>query len=107
MIERKSTWQLRALCRGLDMPKNIGFCKGCPVIDPCRSYAIAHDEFGIWGGTSRNQRLKLDPMYTNLIRQLYLEAGLLEWRPSLESAQEPQEEQQLELFDPTVLMEVS
>lgn len=89
------------------MPSSTGFCKGCPVIDPCRSYAIAHDEFGIWGGTSRNQRLKLDPIYVQLIRRLYLEDGLLEWRPSLEEWKEPQEEQQLELFDPISLMEVS
>lgn len=107
MIEKKSSWQLRALCRGLDMPSSTGFCKGCPVIDPCRSYAIAHDEFGIWGGTSRNQRLKLNPMYTQLIRQLYLEAGLLEWRPSLEEYLKPEEEQQLELFYPISLQEVS
>lgn len=89
------------------MPRTIGFCKDCPVKDPCRSYAIAHDEYGIWGGTSRNMRLALDPMYVQIIKKLYLDAGLLEWRPNLAEYVEPEEVQQLELFDPSELQEAS
>lgn len=33
-------------------------CRGCPVVDECREYAIAGGPFvlGIWGGTSEQDR---------------------------------------------------
>ena len=35
-------------------------CDRCPVIDPCRAYAVADDTLvGIWGGTTEHQRDQL------------------------------------------------
>lgn len=31
-------------------------CLICPHIVQCRDYAIAHEEYGIWGGTSEKER---------------------------------------------------
>jgi WhiB family redox-sensing transcriptional regulator len=35
----------------------IAICKTCPVIVQCLDYAMTHDEYGVWGGKTRNQRL--------------------------------------------------
>jgi WhiB family redox-sensing transcriptional regulator len=34
-------------------------CRQCPVIADCLAHGIAHDEPGIWGGLSRQQRHQL------------------------------------------------
>lgn len=31
-------------------------CRECPVKDPCLDHALAADEHGIWGGTTRDER---------------------------------------------------
>jgi hypothetical protein len=31
-------------------------CIGCPFLDHCREYAIAHEAEGVWGATSPQQR---------------------------------------------------
>lgn len=36
------------------LAKNI--CRGCKVLSNCLAYAIKHDEKGIWGGTTENER---------------------------------------------------
>ena len=33
-------------------------CAQCIVIDPCLDYAISNQEQGIWGGTTRGERLR-------------------------------------------------
>ncbi len=32
-------------------------CAGCPVLEPCRSYARLHREHGFWGGESEDERI--------------------------------------------------
>lgn len=32
------------------------FCKGCPVRKRCLEYALIYDEYGIWGGTTEDER---------------------------------------------------
>jgi WhiB family redox-sensing transcriptional regulator len=32
-------------------------CAGCPVVEPCRSYARLHREHGFWGGESEDERI--------------------------------------------------
>ncbi len=62
-------WREFALCRGEDTNKffpakpdfraraaAMRICRECPVIDPCRAYAIPNEPFGIWGGTNERQR---------------------------------------------------
>jgi WhiB family redox-sensing transcriptional regulator len=34
-------------------------CAECSVLRQCRAYAIPRDEFGVWGGLTANQRLKI------------------------------------------------
>ncbi|WP_419842535.1 WhiB family transcriptional regulator [Candidatus Poriferisodalis sp.] len=35
-------------------------CAECPVKDPCREYALAHQiSHGVWGGTSERQRRRI------------------------------------------------
>lgn len=31
-------------------------CAGCNVLTACREYAIAHEDYGVWGGTTPKQR---------------------------------------------------
>ena len=67
--------QLRGACRGLDAdlffppegergPRRAGreaaakaVCAGCPVLQQCRSAALASREpYGVWGGLSEHER---------------------------------------------------
>ena len=34
-------------------------CMGCPVIEECFLYALQHNEMGIWGGLTEEERKKL------------------------------------------------
>ena len=34
-------------------------CRTCGVVGPCLSYALAHRELGIWGGTTERDRRAL------------------------------------------------
>lgn len=68
-------WQLQAACRGMDVemffhpdqernPRRSQrisqakrICGGCPVIDRCRTHALAvRESFGVWGGLSEDER---------------------------------------------------
>lgn len=88
-MERKAQWEKRAICLGRDpelfFPVRVNLyektCIGCPVINQCKSYAIVHDEEGIWGGTTYRQRKALGELLAETLRGLYYDAGLLEYRP--------------------------
>lgn len=68
-------WQMHAACRGIDTsmffhPENErgpsrvrremrakAVCAACPVIDNCRTWALAAREpYGVWGGLSVEER---------------------------------------------------
>ncbi|WP_219417457.1 WhiB family transcriptional regulator [Pseudonocardia nigra] len=68
-------WQLRAECRGMDSafffhPENErgparadrearakDVCMRCPVLEQCRTHALAaHEPYGVWGGLSEAER---------------------------------------------------
>lgn len=34
-------------------------CEGCPVKALCLEEAITNDEYGVWGGTTRSERIKI------------------------------------------------
>lgn len=34
-------------------------CHGCPVKRDCLEYAIKHNEYGVWGETTRHERAQL------------------------------------------------
>ena len=84
-------WQLKSLCRGADSSvffhpdgergrarmqreqRAKEMCHRCPVIEQCRSHALAVGEpYGIWGGLSETERdllLKRDFSRTHSIRR--------------------------------------
>lgn len=131
-MEDINSWSKRAKCRGrIDIdffpngssPKAKKFCKGldggikCPVLDLCKTYAIVHDEQGVWGGTCYADRTGISSFIVGLIRQVYYQSGLLESRPSLPSVPDPQSlllealehqaEQQQGLFSPSAPKDLS
>jgi WhiB family redox-sensing transcriptional regulator len=70
-VEGEVDWMGRGACRRPEVPNWIFYpgrgdrpteraakavCATCPVSAPCLSYALEHDERGIWGGTSGKQR---------------------------------------------------
>lgn len=110
MIEAKSSWEQRAACRGIntdvffsEVKNSKRSCKDCPVADLCRTYAIAHEEYGIWGGTSKFERDNLAKYYKDIIREMYYQAGLLEYRLGLEDWIKQREGQQQGSSSPTSL----
>jgi WhiB family redox-sensing transcriptional regulator len=63
-------WYPQAACKGADprlffptqdepVREAIAVCRACPVRQECADHAIANDEYGIWGGLSRNQRRRI------------------------------------------------
>ena len=67
-------WRARAACRNtpdpeLFFPLDTGpaarqvaakaICARCPVLAECRSWAISHEAYGIWGGLTEHQRARL------------------------------------------------
>lgn len=90
-MESIKTWHKKAKCIGQDVAdffpemntgtKGKRSCSQCPVKGDCMTYAIAHDEDGIWGGTYRRERKKLGREMIEGIRMAYFQCGLLEYRP--------------------------
>jgi hypothetical protein len=35
------------------------YCALCPVIMQCLTYALTNDEYGVWGGTTMSERLRV------------------------------------------------
>jgi hypothetical protein len=92
MLEHINSWSKRAKCRDIGVEvffsRNLTkqgkrFCRDsqCPVLYLCKTYAIVHNEYGVWGGTTRYERDSLDKDIVDIIRQLYYQEGLLEYRP--------------------------
>jgi WhiB family redox-sensing transcriptional regulator len=59
-----------AACRGLDpelfyaeggaaVTKVKGICAGCDIRMKCLEWAIAREEFGVWGGTTARERAQI------------------------------------------------
>ena len=64
---REMKWMLRGACATFKANPDIfyeegnettakAFCAICPVIMRCREWAMTHDEYGVWGGTSDADR---------------------------------------------------
>lgn len=94
MVEPISSWSLRGKCYGTngklddilfpDDAKNASlgkkYCTGCDVKALCSIYAIAHDDYGIWGGTSHTERLKTPEFAKEAIVLMFQSSGQLEYR---------------------------
>lgn len=64
------TWKSRGNCVGEPAylfyvrsaaveEKGRAICQGCPVLDECFLYALQHNEVGIWGGLTEDERKKI------------------------------------------------
>lgn len=93
-MESYNSWVRRAKCRNEQAPsalffpnksiaKGRRFCSDCPVRVQCKTYAIVHDEYGIWGGTTRFERVRLDRELVENLKEMYEIHGLLENRQYL------------------------
>lgn len=60
----------QAACRALDPEAFFAFddrriqqarnvCRRCPEIRPCLAWALEHSEYGVWAGTTEDQRAEL------------------------------------------------
>ena len=68
---KKGAWTERAACRGTDTEifypvtpdeeaEALSICATCPVRAQCLDYAIRNREtYGIWGGTTPDQRRRI------------------------------------------------
>lgn len=70
VVLNTEAWMGKAVCasadpeewfpeQGSSSQRAKKICGGCPVIDECLQFAIDNGEHGIWGGTSRRERLAL------------------------------------------------
>lgn len=63
-------WMLDAVCASADpdlwYPEHGAsaepakkICDGCPCVTECLTYALLHNELGIWGGVTERQRRRM------------------------------------------------
>ena len=111
-LSHKLNWERLGICKDKNpeffFPKdakteitNSMFCLDCPVIDQCRYYAIAHNEIGVWGGTTTSQRNRLDKQVKDWIKTAFLAKGILEIRKSLDEIYKQQRARSQERNGPT------
>lgn len=92
-----SVWRKRAACVGEEYlfdtnPKKAKkeLCNGgCPVKDQCFKFALIYNEFGIWGGTtkeSREQLIEQQPQLRLVLIQEAIALGIFEPRVSAADA---------------------
>ena len=68
-------WRTRAACRGTPDPDLFfpldttgpaarsvaaakAICARCPVLPACRTWALGHEAYGIWGGLTEHERAR-------------------------------------------------
>lgn len=108
-MEHINSWSRRAKCRNEGvLSENITkkYCTDCPVRSLCNTYAIVHKETGIWGGTTDNQRRKIDSTIVDILRKAYFDQGLLEERHQTQSMLEQPEALRQGQMNPTVSIDL-
>lgn len=81
-------------------------CANCPVIAECLDYAIIYDEEGVWGGTTKRERERLNYIKDSLVSQAK-SLGILENRPSIDRMIQEDRQKQLRLERDSVLPRVT
>jgi hypothetical protein len=62
-IDQPTRWWFSDLAR--DQTRARSYCAACLVRTECRDSAIANDEYGIWGGLTKDERHR-DPAAANV-----------------------------------------
>lgn len=44
---------------GADPTTALALCAACPFLDECRDWALTHDVYGVWGGTTEADRAEI------------------------------------------------
>lgn len=90
-----AVWRKSAVCKETvyrpefdKSPKRAkAVCRICPVASDCLKYALVHNEQGVWGGTTEEDREAMNRDQPEIRLSLIAEArlhGLLESRYSVE-----------------------
>lgn len=78
---QRREWAEQAACAGVGNDFQRSMCDNCPVMEQCQDYAILHEDYEYFGGTTYLQRRKFrdesNPKYLNLVLQS-MKDGLLE-----------------------------
>jgi WhiB family redox-sensing transcriptional regulator len=45
-------------------------CRDCPVVQACLEWGLAHESFGIWGGTSPRERMRMRKKLNVTVKQI-------------------------------------
>ena len=65
----------------LDIALAKDICAECPMLEACRAYAMKHENHGVWGGLSAEERFKLrgnkDAYQTHEIDELIAEKDFI------------------------------
>jgi len=80
-MRERPTWMIYGNCVGLapatfypsphDLTGELmakAICAECPVLSPCRTYALDNDESGVWGMTSEAERRAMTKRTKKLLR---------------------------------------
>ena len=71
---------------GLDIALAKDICAECPMLQSCRNYAMKHENHGVWGGLSADERFKLrgkkEAFDTNDMDRLVEEKNFILYRSS-------------------------
>lgn len=74
----------------LDIALAKDICAECPMVQACRTYAMKHENHGVWGGLSADERFKLrgnkQAVETHEIAQLLREKDFILHKTSDEVA---------------------
>lgn len=67
---RDTMWMEEAACRNRPIEEfydevTLGkrICTSCPVKTDCLDYSLIHEEYGVWGGLTENQRTRRYPRH--------------------------------------------
>lgn len=102
-MESIFSWARRAKCRNEGLfQENLTkkYCTDCPVISLCSTYAIIHEERGVWGGMGEADRSRVPPFIKDNLIKAYQKEGLLENRDFSSLLAKPVEELLPEQMDP-------
>ena len=104
-MEHIKDWSRRAKCRGT-YALTKKFCEDCPVRGECYTFAIVHQDEGVWGGSTDDERSPkvLGVGFINGLRALYRSFDLLQDRPGLSKDEELAEAQPKDEQPPIFLM---